>query len=244
GETCLSDCSACAVQCGDQLLGPGESCEPYGCDRNGCRSNVGCPAGESCLPDCSACAARCGDGLLGPGEAGETSARQCEASGCRDAGCRAGESCLADCSACAQIPTCPSNAAGGPTSMAFVVQGPGSDLDIGWTGELHGFPVTPNATVILCLSGCDGGADPVCDAAGASGTGTLNGEVFGSPVPLLTAGVPLCLVNRFRGDITGAAANEQTGDVSVVIPLLSGVYVTRTDQVCPRCVGGACDSGS
>src|SRR5262249_58557885 len=68
GESCLADCSACATQCGDLLLGPGEACEPVGCGANGCVDNAGCPPGESCLADCSACAVQCGDHLLGPGE--------------------------------------------------------------------------------------------------------------------------------------------------------------------------------
>lgn len=139
---------------------------------------------------------------------------------------------------------CPVNTAGGPTSMTFVIKDTGTDLDTGWTGESHGFPVTPNATVTLCLSNCDGGADPVCDAAGVTGPGTLNGNTLGAPLPLLTNGVPVCVVNKYRDNISGTTANMTTGEVSGSIPLLSGVYITRTDKVCPRCTGGTCDSGS
>src|SRR5262249_44296557 len=66
---------------------------------------------------------------------------------------------------------CPINTAGGPTSLTFVVKDTGTDLDTGWTGESHGFPVTPNSTVNLCLSNCDGAGDPVCDSARANAPG-------------------------------------------------------------------------
>lgn len=137
---------------------------------------------------------------------------------------------------------CPPNPAGGPGSMTFNIQTEGSDLDSGWTGVAHGFPVPP-ARVTVCLSNCDGSTDSICDGQAATGPGTLNGNTLGPPIPLLTTGVPVCLLNRYRGDLSGISADVRTGAFDGVIPLTTGIFVTRTDKVCPRCIDKVCDSG-
>lgn len=139
---------------------------------------------------------------------------------------------------------CPANAAGGPKQLTMSVADQASDLDNGWTGESHAFPVTPNATISLCLADCDGTSDPECTGSGAVGAGTRNGATFGAPLPLLTAGVPVCLVNAFGGDITGATANMTTGEITVPVRLRTGVHITSLNEVCPRCDGGKCSGGS
>ncbi len=109
--------------------------------------------------------------------------------------------------------TCPNDPGIAPAPRQLCLQVPlpdattgsnGSDLDIGWNGVAHDFPVVGGASLRYCLSNCDGVHDTLCDASGDTGPGTLNGETFGAPLPLLSATVPVCLVNRYQpGPITG-----------------------------------------
>ena len=148
------------------------------------------------------------------------------------------------------------NPNGGPDQLNLVVADSGTDLDNGWTGVAHNFPVDANSFVKVCLSGCDGtAANPMCTMKGATGTGSLNGATFGAPLPLLASGVPVCVVNRYQPvDITGQV-NFFTGDVPSSSPLevklFADTHFTSTTNVCPRCsvsgtptVGaqGTCDS--
>jgi hypothetical protein len=152
--------------------------------------------------------------------------------------------------------TCPANPAGGPDQLDLTTADTGTDLDNGWTGVAHNFPVDPRATLKLCLAGCDAGTNPVCDASGPTGAGSLNGETFGPPLPLITQSVPVCVVNRYQpGPVTGRV-NVQTGEVSpdqpLQVNLLSDVHFTFSEAICPRCTGpnaqdyggtGTCDGG-
>src|SRR5207244_3845966 len=73
-----------------------------------------------------------------------------------------------------------------------------TDVDNGWTGISHNFPVTPGSQLFLCVSGCDTSTNPNCTATGPIGAGSLNGVTFGPPLPLLAAQVPVCVLNRFQ----------------------------------------------
>ena len=138
---------------------------------------------------------------------------------------------------------CARNAAGGPDRLRATVLADGNDLDNGWTGVWHNFPVPGDARLELCLSDCDGTADAECTVTGFTGPGTPNGSAFGPPLPLLAGGVPACVVNHFQpGPVTGTA-NITTGDLSATVDLFADVYVTDAMDVCPRCDGGTCDSG-
>jgi hypothetical protein len=156
-----------------------------------------------------------------------------------------------DCSA-----ICCPNPAGGPSKLVYTVGDGGTDLDTGFSGVSHNFPVIAGASLTLCLTQCDGSTNPVCKATGPTGQGTPNTNTLGPPLPLFAAGVPVCVVNRFRDPSVQGTVNVQTGEyqsrvdgIDTPIVLLSDIYNTSANQVCPRCSGasvgasGTCDSG-
>ena len=144
---------------------------------------------------------------------------------------------------------CPEREASGlPQQITLTVPPEGDDLDTGFTGESHNFPVVEGSQLRYCLSNCDGQSDQLCDATGDTGAGSLNGETFGAPLPLLSANTPVCVINRYMpGPITGSF-DLATGVAQSQVNLLSEVYLRSglTDEVCPRCVvsGGAGIIGS
>ena len=137
---------------------------------------------------------------------------------------------------------CPPNAAGGPDEAIFTTLDHGTDLDNGWTGTSHNFPVPANSKLRLCLSGCDAAGTTPCTANGPTGAGSINTDTFGPPLPLVAAGVPVCVVNVFTAPATGTA-NVATGEMSGEVDLHSQVFITDQTKVCPRCETGTCDSG-
>jgi hypothetical protein len=148
---------------------------------------------------------------------------------------------------------CTKNPAGGPDQIDLSTIDSGTDLDNGWTGISHNFPTPQKSGLSLCLSTCDASTNPVCDANGPVGLGSVNGLVFGPPLPLIAQSVPVCVINRYNGDVTGKI-NIQTGEVlpdnPMAVNLLSDVHLTIPNQVCPKCKGsgaiggtGTCDSG-
>lgn len=138
---------------------------------------------------------------------------------------------------------CAPNPSGGPSQLTFTVLNNGTDLDNGWTGTSHNFPVPSNSKLKFCLCNCNDTDNPDCTGQGATGPNSLNGTTFGPPLPLIAGGVPVCVVNRFNGPVTGGG-NLQTGEASGMVNLFSDVYVTDATRVCPRCNGGNCDSGT
>jgi hypothetical protein len=131
--------------------------------------------------------------------------------------------------------------------------GNGSDLDNGWTGTSHNFPVIGGSTLKYCLSGCDGTTTFDCQAGGTTAanggdpTQTLNGATFGAPLPLLAANVPVCVVNQFQDSNLTGKFNLQTGESSSQVNLFSLVYLTTSfpGEVCPKCSGsGIRDKGT
>jgi hypothetical protein len=120
----------------------------------------------------------------------------------------------------------------------------------------HNFPVIAGSKLSLCLTGCDASTNPVCTASGPTGKNTPNTDTFGAPLPLFAAGVPVCVVNRFRDPQVQGTVNVQTGEYQSMvngtptpIVLLSDIYNTSANQVCPQCSAnalggnGTCDSG-
>jgi len=151
-------------------------------------------------------------------------------------------------------PPCPLRESPGlPYEITLSVPATGSDLDNGWTGTSHNFPIINGTQLRYCLSGCDGTNTFECTGKGPTGEGSINGETLGAPLPLLTAGTPVCVVNRFQpGDLTGTF-NLQTGEAGTssasgnLVPLFSDIYLRTTfPEVCPRCnvPGGGGDLGS
>jgi hypothetical protein len=152
--------------------------------------------------------------------------------------------------------SCPDNPAGGPRQLDFTIAATGTDLDTGFSGVSHNFPVISGAKLSLCLTDCDKTTNPVCKASGPTGKDSLNSATFGPPLPLFAAGVPVCVVNRFRDPAVQGTVNVQTGELqstaggaATPIALLSDIYNTSANQVCPKCSGGSlgargsCDSG-
>ena len=146
-------------------------------------------------------------------------------------------------------PVCADRGPGLPKQLGFTVPNFGTDLDNGWKGASHNFPVVEGAELNFCLDGCDASTNPTCDAAGSVGPNSLNGETFGAPLPLLAAGVPVCIVNEFADTIT-ATYDLETGDLTGDVRLNSAVYLSSTTEVCPRCVSsgglgttGTCSGG-
>jgi hypothetical protein len=142
-------------------------------------------------------------------------------------------------------PVCADRGAGVPKQLSFAVPNFGTDLDNGWKGASHNFPVVEGAELNFCLDGCDASTDPTCDASGSVGANSLNGETFGPPLPLLAAGVPVCIVNEFADTIT-ATYDLETGDLAGNVGLNSTVYLSSATEVCPRCVssGGLGSTGT
>ena len=114
--------------------------------------------------------------------------------------------------------------------------GNGSDLDNGFSGVSHNFPILGGTTLKYCLDGCDGTSVTTCTGTGTTGNNSLNGPTFGAPLPLVAANIPVCVVNRYQDStITNTfdlATGKNTGDVK----LFSDVYIGSAQEVCPRCL--------
>jgi hypothetical protein len=158
------------------------------------------------------------------------------------------------CTDCPVGPTCADREAPGlPKQITLVVPGSGSDLDNGFSGNSHNFPTPEGSTLRYCMTNCDATTDSVCDMAGSTGpaASSLNGPVFGPPLPLLSQGVPVCVVNRYADAALTGTYDLATGELSGQVNLLSDVHVqTPLTDVCPRCNGaglgqsGTCTSGA
>jgi hypothetical protein len=144
---------------------------------------------------------------------------------------------------------CADNPAGGPKQLTLTSIQLGTDLDNGWTGTSHDFPVVVGSSLTMCLTNCNLTDDTVCDGSGPVGAGTANGSTFGAPLPLFAAGTPVCVINRFNlaaGPITGSD-NLVTGEVTGDVHLLADVYQSDDPgNVCVRCQasGGIGSSGT
>jgi len=147
---------------------------------------------------------------------------------------------------------CPEREASGlPKQIAYNVPGTGSDLDNGWSGSSHNFPVVNGSTLTYCLSDCDATTDPECVGHGPTGEGSINGRTFGPPLPLLASNVPVCVINVFQSDFEGNI-NLQTGEASSDVLLFAETHTpTPSDEICPRCLAsggigstGTCSNGA
>jgi len=142
--------------------------------------------------------------------------------------------------------SCPKRSTPGfPSQLTLMVPQQGTDLDNGWTGASHNFPVIFGSSLKYCLDGCDTTSASVCNLSGTTSAGgaaaSLNGPTFGAPLPLLTNNVPVCVVNRFKDATITGTYNLQTGDGEGPVNLTSEVFLRQGQdaQVCPRCVNAA-----
>lgn len=235
-SACQPDCT-CGPFCGDGVIDPGETCDS---------AQTG-PCAGTCAADCT-CAPVCGNGVVEGGE-------NCDPGGiggatASDTACPG--ACLGDCR-CTPV-----------GKLSFIVK-PGSDLDNGWTGQSHDAVIQAGSTIPGELGGCDGVTDFECTffanvgsfcSADPSRTCTadtqcLTGQTcvistYGPPLPLSSGGVPVCVVNRFAGDVTGTY-NMQTGESAIRVPLNSLVHFSpNVSQPCPICDCGtkSCTGGT
>ena len=146
--------------------------------------------------------------------------------------------------------SCNANPAGGPRELLLSAASSGTDLDNGWTGTSHNFPVVSNSQLRVCLTGCGATSNPQCTEDEAQ-TAVVNPATFGAPLPLLAADVPVCVVNNFGNPkITGFTADISSGTANGTVNLQSRIFLTSSTLVCPRCSGakvgdaGTCDSGA
>jgi hypothetical protein len=144
----------------------------------------------------------------------------------------------------------------GPTPISTPVLGggsaltvttlPNSDLDPGWTGISHNSVATHDNVVTTNL-------DCIGDDCTIDGS-NLVGMAVGSPLPLSSGGVSVCVVNSFREAVTGTY-NCGTGCSESSVKLLSNVFLVQEAAMpCPPCVGddtpndgvknGTCNGGT
>jgi cysteine-rich repeat protein len=235
GSTCKPDCT-CNPFCGDGVKNqPGEACD--GTDHGAC----GVPPGTgTCELDCT-CADFCGNNVREGAESCDGS----DATACPGA-------CGGDC-------TCPKIG-----SLTFSTV-PGADLDTGWTGSSHNFSIQTCAQIPGDLGGCNptlgdnectffanvgsfcsGNPAISCtDNTACVGNGSCVITPYGAPLPLSSGGVPVCILNRFAGDVTGTY-NLLSGAAEITVPLNSIVTLATDSNVpCPtcNCTSPPCDCG-
>jgi hypothetical protein len=135
---------------------------------------------------------------------------------------------------------CPPNTSGPnePNRINFKVKAEGTDLDNGWKGASFNFPTPANTLLQICLDQCDSTTDNECVTRVQFGDDTYNENFFGPPLPLIAAATPVCVLNRFNTALQPnslGTANLETGVITGTINLLSSVYLSAPDEVCPRC---------
>jgi hypothetical protein len=149
------------------------------------------------------------------------------------------------CSASSIVQRCPPQSGGPdqPSEIQLTVSNAGTDLDSGRSGPSHNFPTQGGTKVQLCLDGCNTTDKAMCTTSMPVGEGTFNKGTFGPPLPLFTAGIPVCVQSRYVSPQPAGTANLQTGEITNTIMLLSDVFLTDETNVCPRCETGVCNSG-
>lgn len=171
---------------------------------------------------------------------------------------------------CALIPLAPTGAC--PTTIQAAAIGGLVDLDSGWTGQSHDAQAPAMGRLTLAVSGCANANHPcgTCNVSGplpnaggaafnnqrcvgdtsiqctADGDCGANGPCrffFGSPLPLSSGGVSVCVTNEITSSVTGTL-DPDAGTSQALVSLLSRVHIgPTTAKPCPNCVGGFCDSG-
>jgi len=143
---------------------------------------------------------------------------------------------------------CDPNDDGGPSELVITVGDAGTDVDVGWTGELHNLRMPAASVIHACLEDCDDEDNSDCDATTDRALAADRALGPPQPVPTNLLGFSgLCLVTRLGERVSGAA-DVDTGDLDVAVSLRSSAYLSRsTFGLCPTCSGdrvgaaGVCD---
>lgn len=161
-----------------------------------------------------------------------------------------------------------------PSQVVTEANGPGVDLDTGWTGQSHDGHAPSLNRLTLNVGVCsmpDSSTCGVCPTSGpvtnAGGTVYANHRCvldtsiqcsvdgdcgvngpcsffFGSPLPLSAGGVSVCVTNQITAPVTGTV-DVEGGTNQVTIQLLSRVHTGPTvDRPCPTCDTLRCHGGS
>ena len=155
-----------------------------------------------------------------------------------------------------------------PQLVTYQVLASESDLDTGWTGVYAGIPAGDGGALTFTVD-CPGeflGQCGVCDLAGpvqsttvidnhrcvndtsvvcatdADCPGSTCSFYFGSPLAVSGGGLPICVVNRVAGPVTGTLSPELgSGDSNFPLELAfhTGLEVERP---CPTCDGEGLDT--
>src|SRR5439155_8083373 len=143
----------------------------------------------------------------------------------KNKGCGGGGGGTEGCSA-TSVPdaACPPNAAGGPDEAIFTTLDHGTDLDNGWTGTSHNFPVPANSKLRLCLSGCDAAGTTPCTANGPTGAGSINTDTFGPPAAARCRWRPRLRGQRVHRPGHGHGQHSHRRDERRGRPALAGVH--------------------
>src|SRR6185436_17575218 len=114
-----------------------------------------------------------------------------------------------------------------PSALLYRVR-PDAHADLGWTGISHGQAWPAEQRIGFTLD-CSAGGDR-CKAGGGG-----RGDVFGSPIPLSSGGVPACIVNRLRTAVTGTV-QPTAGCGELALYLTSTVFLANdVAHPCPIC---------
>jgi hypothetical protein len=137
-----------------------------------------------------------------------------------------------------QPPTPTQTSTPGDTVSKFTLtttSGAGSNLDTGWTGLSHNQGATSDVKVTVDLD---------CIGDDCTINGQLKDQLFGSPLPLSSNNVAVCIRNVFRDNVTGTY-NKATGCATASVKITSFVSQTNPhnyvegDMPCPNCIGDA-----
>ncbi len=225
-----------ASLCGNNTVNPGEDCD--GTDDAGCQGQCSasctCPAGcvlPNPLPEIISLQAKPGIDL----DTGWTGISH-DLPGADDASLTALR--LSNCNLDTESPTCGECTVDGPIQ----------------------FPAPSKNCACYRISAPDSSSLATCDPESPSCTGGETCECFyGPPLPISAGAVPVCVVNRYQGPITGTAnisnSGPHAGEGAALLRLASGVHNgIAVDQPCPTCVndptprdgvrGGTCNGGA
>ena len=129
----------------------------------------------------------------------------------------------------------PHGAAGGCATFSN-----GSDLDTGFCGTSHNFPVFGGGQLKYCLSDCDGTTDPDASAPATPGAVRSTAPPSARPCRSSPSGLPVCVVNGYQ---PGPSPAPSTSPPARRLPARTRstsspkrILRRGNPEVCPRCI--------